>query len=180
MDDSSSVEAIRRVCSRYRGLYAPSVTAEAAALLDDLADTTAKYGLDRGEVVSTLSGFAADVISSKYGRPAVERAFSEVGQLVRALSDAFVATGLKLAVARTRSGAAVEPVEGGPSWGVGGHAGLAVSLYLNSGWDLHANVAESTRAVPIYAPATPDGAREVAELVRQVIHGETADPFRTR
>lgn len=94
------------------------------------------------------------------------------------LSDAFHEIGLTSTDAAVGAGVAVEPVAGGPLWGWDGRTGLVVVLYLDDGWTLMVNQAGMRRPVSIYAPVTDEGARDVAELVGQVLRGEIKDPFR--
>ncbi|MFI5987087.1 hypothetical protein ACIBEA_40260 [Streptomyces sp. NPDC051555] len=175
---SSSLDRVRMVYAGYAGLYAPSVATEAAALLDDLLDTAAQYGHDhQAEATGWLVTAAAEATSTKYGRPAVERTITELAELSRALNTALTREGLTLTLARGGSNSAVEPLSGGPTWGLDGRTGLAVGIYLNSGWDLAVNQGRST-VHSIYAPATADGAREVAVIVRDILLGKAEDPFR--
>ncbi|MFD9303041.1 hypothetical protein ACFWCB_10255 [Streptomyces sp. NPDC060048] len=142
--------------------------------------TAAKYGHDRqNEGLGWLVTAAAEATSTKYGRPAVERTITELAELSRALNTALTREGLTPAPARGRGTTAVEPVSGGPTWGLDGRTGLAVGIYLNSGWDLTVNQ-QQTSVHSIYAPATADGAREVAVIVRDILRGKAEDPFRRR
>ncbi|MCX5286238.1 hypothetical protein [Streptomyces sp. NBC_00198] len=52
-----------------------------------------------------------------------------------------------------------------------------MALYTDSGWELMVN-APQTRAFTIHAPATEAGALEVARIVRDILTGDTPDPFR--
>jgi len=74
-----------------------------------------------------------------------------------------------------RMGVGVAPLPGGPTWGM--DRGLAVAMYVDSGWQLMAN-SERTRVHTIHAPATAAGAAEVAQLVHAVLEGTEPDPFR--
>ncbi|MGN9839075.1 hypothetical protein ACTMTI_13230 [Nonomuraea sp. H19] len=56
------------------------------------------------------------------------------------------------------------------------HAAATVGIFLNGGWDLTINQPGSS-VVSIYALTTTEGAAEVAESVRGVLHGEIPDPF---
>ncbi|MEV0236891.1 hypothetical protein [Nonomuraea sp. NPDC050786] len=177
-NETLAVQHVRKIYASYRALYAPSVIAEAARLLDDLADTAARHGHDRSEALGGLARYAADATSSRYSRPQQERDLAELSELKQALTKALADLGLPLAVP-IRSGVAVGPLPDRRGWGWDGQTGLAVGIYLDSNWDLTINQPHS-EAVSIYALATPQGAREVAELVHAVMHGEIPDPFRDR
>ncbi|MFI9040896.1 hypothetical protein [Streptomyces sp. NPDC053726] len=117
---TKSLDRVRKVYAGHVGLYAPSVVTEAAALLD----TAAKYGHDRqAEGLGWLVTVAAEATSTKYGCPAVERTITEPAELSRALNTALTSESLTTAPARGRSNTAVEPVSGGPTWGLDGRIG---------------------------------------------------------
>lgn len=174
---TDSPAKVRRVYDRHTGLYAPSVVAEAAALLDAYLATAEQHGLDRKEADEEgwLALSAAEAVARKYGRPKTERTSAELSQLVRELNTALTAEGLEVVPTQVRMGTGIAPVPGGPTWGMNG--GLAVALYADSGWELMVNATRTT-AHTIHAPATADGAREVAELVHGVLRGDLVDPFR--
>ncbi|MEW2164392.1 hypothetical protein AB0912_15570 [Streptomyces sp. NPDC007084] len=174
----TSVDRIRAAYDRHAALYAPSVVTEAAQLLDDLLQTAAKHGHDRDvEGLSWLTVAAAEATSRKYGRPRTERNSTEVYTLHAALSAALDEQGLTRAGSWVRMGVAVRPRDDGPRWGLGGTTGLAVALYTDSGWELMVN-SPQTRAFSIHAPTTEAGATEVAQIVRDILTGDTPDPFR--
>ncbi|MDX3025364.1 hypothetical protein [Streptomyces acidiscabies] len=174
---TDSPARVRRIYDGHAGLYAPSLVTEAAALLDAYLATAEQHGLDHkaADEDGWLALAAAEAVSRKYGRPATERTLAELNQLSRELTTALTAEGLEIVPTPVRMGVGVAPVPGGPTWGMGG--GLAVALYADSGWHLMANSTRTT-VHTIHAPATADGAREVAELVHAVLRGDIADPFR--
>ncbi|MFJ6540535.1 hypothetical protein ACIQMP_07805 [Streptomyces sp. NPDC091385] len=175
----ASVEKIRAVYDGHAAFYAPSVVTDAALFLDALLATAADHGHEAdADGLGGLTMAAADAASRKHGLPRPERTAPEAYALHAALREALVAEGLVLSsYCPIRMGVGVDPLPGGPSWGMD-QVGLAVALFVNSGWDLLANTAR-TRAFSIYAPATPGGAAEVAGIVHGILRGDLADPFRT-
>lgn len=175
---NSSSDRVAKVYAGYSGLYAPSVIEEASRFLDDLLTTAERHGHDRASSdLGWLVTAAAEATARKYGRPAVDRTSAELSAHQRALSAAFTAQGLSVTSARVRMGVAVEPVAGGPVWGMDGRTGLAVAVYADSGWELMVNQPQG-RVFSIHAPVTDTGAGEVAVIVRGLLHGEVRDPFR--
>ncbi|MFJ6085138.1 hypothetical protein ACIQI8_27390 [Streptomyces sp. NPDC092369] len=175
-----SITHITRHYSGLRALYGPSVITEAALLLDALYGTAGEHGHSREDRLGRLGGLitaAAEASAGKYGRPAVERTGNEIAALLMALRDAFQGEGLTVTGCQVRLGVAVEPLRTEPRWGLDGRTGLAVAVYSDSGWELLVNQASST-VVSIHAPTTKDGAREVAGIVKGILKGEIADPFR--
>ncbi|MEW2301956.1 hypothetical protein AB0958_18615 [Streptomyces sp. NPDC006655] len=173
----ASQARVRRIYDGYAGLYAPSVVAEAAALLDGYLATAEQHGLDQkaADDGGWLALAAAEAVARRYGRPQDERTSAELNQLGRALTAALTAEGLEVVPTPVRMGVGVAPVPGGPRWGTDG--GLAVALYADSGWELMVNALRTT-SYTIHAPATVAGASEVAQLVHAVLRGDAADPFR--
>lgn len=174
---TDSPTRIERIYNRYAGLYAPSVVAEAAELLDAYLATAEQHGLDRkaADEEGWLAVSAAEAVARKYSRPKTERTPAELSQLTRELNTALTAEGLEVVPTQVRMGTGIAPVSGGPTWGMNG--GLAVALYADSGWELMVN-STRTRTFTIHAPATAAGAREVAQLVHAVLRGDATDPFR--
>ncbi|MFI0454534.1 hypothetical protein [Actinomadura sp. 6N118] len=177
---TTSEQQISRHLARHRALYAPSVVAEAAAFLDDLLAVADRHGVDpTAEAAGWLVTAAAESISPRYGRPPVERTVAQVRELTAALDAECDRIGLTRALpagGRDATTVAVAPAPGGPTWGIS-PTGLAVRIYTDAGWDLTINQAR-TPAISIYAPATPDGAREVARMLDRILHGRAPDPFR--
>ena len=175
-------DRIQQIYDGHRGLYAPSLVDEAAALLDDLLDTAEKHGHDRTDQSQGLSWLvlaAAEATSGKYRRSAIQQTYEQVNELIRALSAEL--TELGLSVTGAYNGVGAEPVAGGPSWGLDGRTGLAVSIHTDGGWDLTVNQTRRPGTVhSIYAPNTVEGAKEVAAIVHGILHGDIADPFRRR
>ncbi|MFI2215147.1 hypothetical protein [Streptomyces sp. NPDC020141] len=174
---TDSTARIRRHYDGLAALHAPSVIAEAATLLDAYVATAVQHGVDpkRADEDGYLTASAAETIARKYGTPRPERSATETHRLQSALRTAFADEGLEVVPTQVRMGIAVEPVPGGPTWGI--HGGLAVALYTDSGWQLMVNTARTT-VHTIYAPATDAGAAEVAQLVHGILRGDIADPFR--
>lgn len=176
--EPSSADRVRKVFAGYTGLYAPSVIAEAAQLLDALLDTAEQHGYGRqDEAAGWLVTAAAEAVSSKCRSTSGKRSYDEVNALTSTLTRELTARGLTLAPSAGRGAVAVEPVAGGPSWGLSGRAGLAVSLYTDGGWDITVNQLQS-RVHAVHAPVTAEGAKEVADIVHGILHGMIADPFR--
>lgn len=176
----TSADRVRRIFDGYTGLYAPSVIAEAAAYLDDLFATAARHGHTnpRSDANGWLVQAAAEATSSKYGRPQMDRTGIATAQALADLTTAFQDRGLTVVACQAWVGVAVAPLPEGPVWGYGS-AGLAVCLYVDSGWTLSVNRPQS-RIHTIYAPVTKEGAAEVADLVHGVLAGSVPDPFRAR
>ena len=176
--DISAVDRIRAALRGRTGLYAPSVVAEAAELLADLLEVAGRHGVgERTDAAGWLVSAAADSIGDRYRRAPAELTVAEVRDLSGALTEECVRLGLSRALALVDGQAvAVAPVDGGPTWGRD-QTGLAVVIYLDGGWSLLVNQPR-TPVHTIYAPATADGAREVAELLNEIMCGRSADPFR--
>lgn len=174
---TDSPARVRRIYDGHAGLYVPSLVTEAAALLDAYLATAEQHGLDRkaADDDGWLAVAAAEAVARKYSRPQTERTSAELSQLVRELTTALTAEGLEIVPTQIRMGTGVAPVPGGRTWGM--NSGLTVALYSDSAWHLMANAAGTT-VHTIHAPATADGAREVAELVHGVLRGDITDPFR--
>ncbi|MFJ4787591.1 hypothetical protein [Streptomyces sp. NPDC088794] len=175
-----SITQITRHYSGLRALYAPSVITEAALLLDALYATAGEHGHSREDRLGRLGGLitaAAEASSGKYGRPAVERTGDQIAALLMALRDGLQGEGLTVTGCQVRLGVAVEALSAGPHWGLDGRTGLAVAVYSDSGWELLTNQARGT-VLSIHAPTTKDGAREVAGIVKGILKGDIADPFR--
>lgn len=173
-------ECAARIQRNYDGLaslYAPSVVREAAELLDAYLSLAEERGLDRAtaDYDGYLAMSAAYTVSRQYGRPNTERPSTEVYELQGALREALTAEGLEVVPTPVRMGTGVAPLPDGPRWGSRG--GLAVALYVNSGWELMAN-AERTTGFTIHAPASAAGAAEVAAIVHGMLRGDVPDLFR--
>ncbi|MCX5239794.1 hypothetical protein OG824_31795 [Streptomyces prunicolor] len=179
MEAPPSTQSIDKVSALYNGrraLYAPSVIAEAARLLDALFETAERHGHTRtSDHIGELATAAADATASKHRGPKEHRQAAEIHELHRELTQAFTEEGLTTTRCHVRLGVAVEPLSDGPRWV--GRTGLAVALYTNSGWELMVNTSR-TRVFTIYAPATAEGAREVAAIVHSILRGTLPDPFR--
>ncbi|MBP0454008.1 hypothetical protein J5Y04_31370 [Kitasatospora sp. RG8] len=175
-----STAVVTRAYERLAGLCGPTVQLEAALLLDDLYAATAKHGHERTSTdLGWLVTAATEATSSKHRHRGPNRSVAELQQLTKALTTGLTEAGLVLTLSAGRTGAAVEPLSGGPVWGGNGRTGLAVGIYLNGGWDVMVNQPQS-RVFSLYAPATEAGAREVAEIVHGNLSGDRPDPFRGR
>ncbi|MFB9476851.1 hypothetical protein ACFFR3_45805 [Nonomuraea salmonea] len=174
-----ALESVRRACNACTGLHGTTVVLEAARLLDDLAATAERHGHDLDIAIAGLASYAADTVTSRYDRPKPERSVDEVNALLRHLADAFTDAGLTTTACEVRAGVAVAPIPGVRAWGPDRTTGLAVSIFLDSGWELTVN-RPGAPLTSIYAPATREGARDVATIVRDVLHGVIPDPFRPR
>ncbi|MER8030702.1 hypothetical protein ABTZ78_17285 [Streptomyces bauhiniae] len=175
---AESVSKIRAAYDAHAAFYAPSVVTDAARLRDALFATAADHGHQPdADGLAWLTMAATEATSRKYGLPRPERPAPETYALHAALRKALVEEGLVLASdCPIRMGVGVDPLPGGPTWGMGN--GLAVALYVDSGWELLVNTSRS-RAFTIYAPATAAGAGEVAAIVHGILRGDLEDPFRS-
>ncbi|MEV5774252.1 hypothetical protein AB0L49_23830 [Streptomyces antimycoticus] len=174
---TDSPARVRRIYDGHAGLYAPSVIAEAAALLDAYLVTAGQHGLDRAAADGEgwLALAAAEAVARRYRRPETDRTPAELNKLSTALTTALTAEGLEVVPTPVRMGVGIAPVPGGPTWGTAG--GLAVALYSDSGWELMLNATRTT-SHSICAPVNEAGAAEVAGLVHGVLTGDVVDPFR--
>ncbi|MFF8414699.1 hypothetical protein [Streptomyces omiyaensis] len=172
---TDSPARIRRIYDRHAGLYADSLIAEATALLDAYLATAAQHGYgEKADEDGWLARSAAETVVQAH-RQRGERSSTETYKLIGALRAAFETEGLEVVSTPVRMGIGVAPLPGGPTWGTAG--GLAVALYVDSGWELMLNATRTT-SHSIHAPVTEAGAAEVAQLVRGVLRGDLPDPFR--
>ncbi|MFF7889709.1 hypothetical protein ACH40F_53925 [Streptomyces sp. NPDC020794] len=141
--------------------------------------TAAQHGHTKGSSeLGRLTKAAAEATWSKHHRVTDPRLTGELSQLRATLAQALTGEGLTLATCCfVPLGIAVDPLPGGPSWGVTGDAGLTFVLYGDSGWYLMANTERST-AHSVYASADADGARKVAAIVHGILQGDIPNPFR--
>ncbi|MGW4803038.1 hypothetical protein [Kitasatospora sp. NPDC004272] len=165
-----SLEAVAREFNGLRALYGPTVTREAATLLDAFC----RAALDQGRTVlddghQHLAAAATETALAPYrGHRQDERTHAELQTLLDTLESALTATGLTLMPNHgSRSGHAVAPLPDGRLQG----PGLSVSLHLNGGWDVCLNQPGAS-VLTVYAPVTEDGAREVAQVVHEVLTGQ--------
>lgn len=166
----TTLDNIKKASARLNTLYAPSVLAEAAALLDDMWTAGQRHGVTPSDWDADLADASLGVISQRYSRsPKPQRTVAEVNALHRALINALAELDLT-----TRDGRAVLVDRPGGTT-------LAVAIWADGGWDLSPYTAGGYAPVmPIAAPATEAGAGEVAAIVGDVIAGRRPDPFRGR
>ncbi|MGW5049366.1 hypothetical protein [Streptomyces griseoluteus] len=167
----------RSACAPYgtRVIYPPSVLAEAAELLGKLYTAGQEHHIDREDwaAVTSLPLGVLEVLAARYCSR-VELTGTERHAARDTLVSELGARGLTVQPGQR---VAVEPLPDGPRFG---HRGQAlVSLALTSdGWDIRVDeTAGADGPRPIAAPATEDGAREVAELVHKILSGEAPNPF---
>lgn len=157
-----------------RVLYTPSVLAEAAELLGKLYTAGQEHHIGREDwaAVTSLPVGVLDVLAARYCSR-VELADTEWHAVRDTLIGELGAGGLTV---RPGQRVAVEPLPDGPRFGHRGQAPLSLAL-TSGGWDIRVDEVASAGPHPIAAPATEDGAREVAELVRKILSGEAPNPF---
>jgi hypothetical protein len=156
-------------------LYAPSVLAEAAELLGKLYAAGQEHHIDREDwaAVTSLPLGVLDALAARYCSR-VELTGTERHAVRDALISELNAKGLTVQPGQR---IAVEPLPDGPRFGSRGQE-APVSLALTSGgWDIRVDEVASAGPRPVAAPASEDGAREVAELVRKILSGEAPNPF---
>ncbi|MFJ9412518.1 hypothetical protein [Streptomyces sp. NPDC101393] len=180
-DTTEAYAAVEKAAKSRHALYVPSVLEHAAALLTDLWAAGERHGVAPSEWgwAADLAGGALDVVTRRYERPETERTSEQTTALCQDLVAALTSDEIGLSVLPgTRKNVAI--VERGPDTprgGFRGDANLMVGIYSNGGWDISMN-ADGATVLSIAAPATTDGAAEVAALVRAVVHGELGNPFR--
>jgi hypothetical protein len=155
-------------------LYAPSVLAEAAELLGKLYAAGQEHHIDREDwaAVTSLPLGVLDALAARYCSN-VELTGTERHAARDALISELSAKGLTVEPGQR---IAVEPLPDGPRFGYRGQAPVSLAL-TSGGWDIRVDEVASADPRPIAAPATEDGAREVAELVRKILSGEAPNPF---
>ncbi|MEU9480804.1 hypothetical protein [Streptomyces sp. NPDC048191] len=187
MSDTSALDAAKigiRMATRDLGahaqygsrvLYVPSVLAEAADLLATMYEAGQDHGIGPEDwaAVTSLPTGVVDALAARYCSR-VKLTSVELHAARDALVEELSAKGLTV---RPGLRVAVDPPAGGPRFGYQGRE-AALSLTLTSeGWDIRIDEPASDRPRPIAAPATEEGAREVAELVRKILSGEAPNPF---
>ncbi|MFF8809907.1 hypothetical protein [Streptomyces omiyaensis] len=187
MSDTTALDAAKiaiRIATRDQGaralygarvLYVPSVLDEAAELLSKLFAAGQEHRIEPEDWanVTSLPQGVLDALASRYcSRVQVTHAE------LHAARDALVAelTGRGLTV-RPGQRIAVDPPAADPRSGHGQQQ-KPVALSLSSGgWDIRVDEPFGGPPHSIAAPATEDGASEVAELVHKILSGEAPDPF---
>ena len=175
----TALEKVEKAAAQYAhaSLYAPSVLAEAAALLTDLWATGERHGVsaESWTWTTSLPDAALSVTAHKYRQtPTPERTGQQISAMQRVLVQALADLGI---TARPGYPVEVERQSATPRFGLGGTADLAVGLWANRGWDL--GIARSSRSpvVDIVAAVTGAGAAEVAAIVQAIITGQAPNPF---
>jgi hypothetical protein len=148
-------------------------------LRDEWLEVAGRHGLPAGwrriEVASHLAGSALDVACAAY-RAAIPETPGKAAVLLDAVAAALrdrgeLATRSMLYVPLQRTPAT-------PRWGPSGTARLAVSMEMTHGWELGLYGLRASPAIAVYAPLTPQGAAEVADVALAITHGQRDDPFR--
>ncbi|GHH54524.1 hypothetical protein [Streptomyces candidus] len=154
-------------------LYVPSVLEEAAELLGKLYAAGQEHHIEREDwaAATSLPLGVLDVLVARYcsGVTLTSIALHAARDALTSALSAMQVTvqpGQRIAVA---------PLPGGPAWGSRGQSGLSLGL-TRAGWDIAVDETAS-RPLPIAAPTTEEGAREVAGLVHKILRGEATDPF---
>ncbi|MFH9439281.1 hypothetical protein [Streptomyces rochei] len=158
-----------------RVLYAPSVLAEAAELLGKLYTAGQEHHIEREDwaAVTSLPMGVLDALAARYCSR-IELTGTERHASRDALISELSGRGLTVQPAQR---VVVEPLAGGPRFGYRGQAPVSLAL-TSGGWDIRVDEAANAHGPhPIAAPATEDGAREVAELVHKILSGEAPNPF---
>jgi hypothetical protein len=158
-----------------RVLFVPSVLAEAVELLSKLYVAGQEHNIvpDDWNGVTSLPLGVLDVLAVRY------RSRVELGSIERhAVRDTLIGElGALGMTVHPGVRVAVEPPADGPHFGYRGHE-APVSLALASeGWDIRVDEVASASPLQIAAPATEDGAREVARLACKILSGEAPNPF---
>ncbi|QNS09406.1 hypothetical protein [Streptomyces xanthii] len=187
MSDTSALDAAKigiRMATRNPGahvqegapvLYVPSVLAEAADLLAKMYEAGQNHGIapEDWATVTSLPTGVVDALAARYCSR-TELTSVELHAARDALIEELGAKGITV---RPGLRIAVDPPAGGPSFGYQGReAPLSLAL-TREGWDIRVDEPASGRPRRIAAPATEEGAREVAELVRKILSGEAPNPF---
>jgi hypothetical protein len=148
--------------------------AEAAELLGKLYAAGQEHHIDREDwaAVTSLPLGVLDALAARYCSN-VELTGTERHAARDALISELSAKGLTVEPGQR---IAVEPLPDGPRFGYRGQAPVSLAL-TSGGWDIRVDEVASADPRPIAAPATEDGAREVAELVRKILSGEAPNPF---
>ncbi|MER6256805.1 hypothetical protein ABT224_36230 [Streptomyces sp. NPDC001584] len=157
-----------------RVLYTPSVLAEAAELLGKLYTAGQEHHIGREDwaAVTGLPMGVLDALAARYCSR-VELTGTERHAARDTLIGELSAKGLTV---QPGARIVVEPLPDGPRFGYRGQAPVSLAL-TSDGWDIRVDEVASAGPHPIAAPATEDGAREVAELVRKILSGEAPNPF---
>lgn len=158
-----------------RVLYVPSVLAEAADLLAKMYEAGQHHGITPEDwaAVTSLPTGVVDALAARY----CSHVKLTSTELHTARDTLIGELGTKGLTVRPGLRIAVDPPAGGPRFGYQGRE-APLSLALTSGgWDIRVDEPASDRPHPIAAPATDEGAREVAELVRKILCGEAPNPF---
>ncbi|MFI8944797.1 hypothetical protein [Streptomyces syringium] len=156
-------------------IYTPSVLAEAAELLGKLYTAGQEHHIDREDwaAVTSLPNGVLDALAARYCSR-VELTGTERHAVRDTLVSELSAKGLTV---QPGARVVVEPLPDGPRFGYRGQAPVSVAL-TSEGWDIRVDeVASADGPRPIAAPATEDGAGEVAELVCKILSGEAPNPF---
>ncbi|MFI7396260.1 hypothetical protein [Streptomyces tendae] len=188
MSDTTALDAakidIRRWTHEQRGargpyapvvIFTPSVLAEAAELLGKLYTAGQEHHIGREDwaAVTSLPLGVLDALAARYCSR-VELTGTERHTARDALVSELGARGLTVQPGQR---VVVEPLPGGPRFGYRGQAPVSLAL-TGGGWDIRVDeVASADGPRPIAAPATEEGAREVAELVHKILSGEASNPF---
>nr|WP_024127974.1 hypothetical protein [Streptomyces sp. 14R-10]AHF46248.1 hypothetical protein pZL1.83c [Streptomyces sp. 14R-10] len=158
-----------------RAIYTPSVLAEAAELLGKFYAAGQEHHIDREDwaAVTSLPLGVLEALAARYCSH-VELTGSEWHTVRDTVISELSAKGLTVQPGQR---VVVDPLPGGPRFGYRGQAPVSLAL-TRDGWEIRVDeAARADGSRPIVAPATEDGAREVADLVHRILSGETPNPF---
>ncbi|MER6201730.1 hypothetical protein ABT234_30720 [Streptomyces sp. NPDC001586] len=174
--------AVEAATENRRALYVPSVLEHAAELLTSLWAIGGQHSVPPAQWswTSDMALGALDLAACPYERDSdPERTDAQVasltGHLLRALGSQEI--GLTAQLGARRASVVVERGPATPRGGRRGDSNIHVAILDDVGWHF-AFSDEAPRSMPVFAPASPAGAYQVAEIVRAFVDGELGDIFR--
>ncbi|GAA2779174.1 hypothetical protein [Crossiella cryophila] len=173
--------AVLTAATRLRALLFTRLALErATALLDDLYAVGQSYDVQpsRWDMVTDLAGASLSVTCSQY-RASIPQTAEAAAALLDAVAESLREHGV--ATRRTELLVPLPRRENSPHWGRTGQARLALSMTIDSGWQLVLELPNvwpgAWPEITVAAPHDEAGARAVAELALEILAGRHADPF---
>jgi hypothetical protein len=173
--------AVEAAAERLPTLYVPSVLEHAAELLTSLWAIGGEHSMPPAQWSWTenMAEGVLDLAACPYERDLeIARTDAEVASLTGFLFGALVSEeiGLRAQLGARRDYVLVECGPATPRGGRNADSDILVAISNDGGWffafsDMH------VRRMPVIAPASPDGAHQVAEAIRAFVHGEFSDVF---